>query len=292
MHASIGKRSLTSRLVLLISCVLLAGCGSTPPEGTPLPSTSPSSAVPVQPTASIAGPSPTQRAVGRFAPDEIAAVVTTNLVVRSAPGTGSDSKINSLRLSAPASVYVVDGPVFAEGYEWYLVDPVANGIPEFNGFPEPGWMAAASKNGEAWLGQDSYRCPAPRLVNLFELERQRALACYGSTPLTFEGTFGGCSSGIPPDWWPWKKACSVYRPGFDVDATPPPYPEYVEPAVGIAFSADIGLPEWGVPIRVDGHFDDPAAQSCVDDGPYPSAPPQLVVHKCRMTFVVTRVTVT
>jgi hypothetical protein len=55
-------------------------------------------------------------------------VVTTDLVVRSEPGTHDGSRILPTRLNGPTLLYVVDGPVQADGYDWYLVQPFDNGI--------------------------------------------------------------------------------------------------------------------------------------------------------------------
>jgi len=225
-----------------------------------------------------------------FAPDELVVVVTTDLVSRSAPGTGDDSEILPGDYDAPRAVFVVDGPAFANGYEWYLVEPVRvrDGLCDC---PFTGWVAAAGKDGEAWLGPDTYTCAMPPLVELIDLEPQRALACYGSTPLTMEGTFGGCAdSGASAV--PWETFCLVYHSGVDVHATPDPGCVDVcrPPTLPIFFSGDIGAPygHEGASVRVEGHFDDPAAQGCLSTSPKPPAP-RLAIHYCRMTFVATSV---
>jgi hypothetical protein len=63
----------------------------------------------------------------RFIQGAIAQVVTTDLVVRSAPGTGSDSRVYDTRLASPTLLYVFDGPVAVDGYDWYLVLPQDRG---------------------------------------------------------------------------------------------------------------------------------------------------------------------
>lgn len=224
---------------------------------------------------------------GRFAPDQIAAIVTTDLVVRSAPGTGADSEIYPGYYTAPMSVFVVDGPAFADGYEWYLVDAVrGQGI---GAYPQPGWVAAAAQDGEPWLGPDPFHCPAPSAADLIHLEHQRALSCYGDGTLTVEGTLAGCQPSIAFGSEMWDTQCAVVRLGFDVRATPDPgCLDCFEPTLWVYFNGDIGLGEVpaGTSITVRGHFDDQTAQACTgDDGFHDDQ--RLRVHVCRMSFIGT-----
>lgn len=272
---------------MIVTAVILAGCAAAPSSVTSLPSPSDTG---VEPTATATVEATPSGPGGMFAPDQIAAIVTTDLVVRSAPGIGDDSEIYPGYFTEPMTVYIVDGPAFANGYEWYLVDSVrGQGIGDD---PQPGWVAAAGKDGEAWLATDSYRCPAPDVADLFNLEHQRALACYGDSTLAVEGTLTGCQPSINYGSEPWETECRMVRLGFDVDATPPPCVDCFEPTLWIYFNGDIGLADEppGTAIRVQGHFDDPAAQTCTqNDGLHEVL--KLRVHVCRMSFVATRATV-
>jgi hypothetical protein len=53
------------------------------------------------------------------------------------------------------------------------------------------------------------------------------------------------------------------------------------------------LPEAGTDVRVTGHFDDAAAQTCRDTEPEPGAetpaPAAEIIDRCRNTFVITAV---
>jgi hypothetical protein len=275
----------------LVACVILAACQAAPGSGSAAASASSSAseseaAASVSPTpVATAEPTPSG-AVGSFVRDQIVAVVTTDLVVRSAPGTGSDSEIFPDRYDAPAAVYVVDGPSYADGYEWYLVEAVrGQGIGEY---PWPGWVAAAGKDGEPWLGEDTYVCPPPSEADLLNMEFQRRLACYGGPSLTVEGTLVGCEAAVLYGSEPWETQCAVVRRGFDHAATPQPCMDCYEPTLWVLFDGDIGLKglQAGTQIRVQGHFDDPAAQTCSqDDGFHPTR--TLQVHACRMSFVGT-----
>jgi hypothetical protein len=81
--------------------------------------------------------------VGAFAQ-----VVVTDLVVRDAPSVDPErSRLLEQHLAAPQRLYVADGPVASDGYDWFLVLPV----PYWPAPPSDGWVAAASRSGEAWI---------------------------------------------------------------------------------------------------------------------------------------------
>jgi hypothetical protein len=108
----------------------------------------------------------------------IAQVATTDLVVRSAPGVGADSEIHDWQLDARTLLYVFDGPVIADGYDWYQVMPS-----NVDYLPSPygvGWVATTSKEGEPWIGPAHPDCPAPTLESVAALSglgaRRRAIA--------------------------------------------------------------------------------------------------------------------
>ena len=278
--------------ICLVVCVLLVACRAADGSGSEAASASPSasgaeaSAAPASPTPSATAMPTPAGPVGLFARDQIVAVVTTDLVVRSAPGTGSDSEILPGRYNAPMTAFVVDGPSYADGYEWYLVEAVRGQA--IGDYPWPGWAAAAGKDGEQWLGEDTYGCASPSEADLFNLEHQRALACYGDSSLTVEATLMGCEEAVAWGSDPWETQCALVRRGFDISATPPPCMDCFEPTLLTFFDGDIGLVDRapGTQVRVEGHFDDPAAQTCRPDNAIYGTRP-LRVHLCRMSFVGT-----
>jgi hypothetical protein len=161
-------------LPTIVMAMLLGGCASaasSPPAETE--SSSSASAAPSAAQRASQEPSgtaaPSATAGGRNLIDQVVAVVTDDLVVRSRPGTGSDSEIYPARLNAPSSVYVIDGPEDADGYAWYLVDPVApRCIIGCDLAPQPGWVAAAGEDGERWLAEEPEdpECPQPALEEI------------------------------------------------------------------------------------------------------------------------------
>ena len=116
------------------------------------------------------------------------------------------------------------------------------------------------------------------------------VACYGDAPLTFDATwYGGgvadCPSAPEPAWL----ACSSFslqQAGDTRKVGAPQLSVAVEPSMGVSLTGPYAQ------VRVTGHFDDPAAQTCVESQPIPgeSARPTVdVIDRCRSIFVVTHV---
>ena len=81
---------------------------------------------------------------GVYAKGSILEVVVTGLRVRTAPtvDNAKSAKLNPL-LGPGVRLEVIDGPVNADDYDWYLVQAV--------GLPHRGWVAAADHDGAAWI---------------------------------------------------------------------------------------------------------------------------------------------
>ena len=232
------------------------------PSGSAIASTSPD----VTPASTPAEPI---LATGGFAE-----VVTSDLVVRSAPGTGPDSEIYGTIEYIPA--YVVAGPVEADGLEWWLV---AHEHFDRLGGPPAGWVAAAGSDGEVWLAPTQPECrQAPTGPEAAWFDPSMWVSCYTGMELTLDGALGGCAASLSPIW---DNACWLY-----------PCPDDVAPATCLdGFDLPSVILHFdGVPaqqegrITVSGHFDDPDASKCAAVGS-PLAP--LAVFECRGHFVVT-----
>lgn len=102
------------------------------------------------------------------------------LRVRSKPGLGDDSiKLEPL-LRTGARMYVLDGPVEADTYAWYLVQVYRGTQPLF------GWVASG-KDGEAWVRPRPLACqPEPDEHALATMLPLEFLACFGNRQLAFE----------------------------------------------------------------------------------------------------------
>jgi hypothetical protein len=116
------------------------------------------------------------------------------------------------------------------------------------------------------------------------------VACYGDAPLTLEANWVGggvadCPSAPEPAWL----ACSSFSLRAVGDTRKVGAPE-----LSVAIQPTIGsLPDVGTDVRVTGHYDDPAAQTCretaLGGGAETLAPAAEMIDRCRRAFVITEV---
>lgn len=117
------------------------------------------------------------------------------------------------------------------------------------------------------------------------------VACYGNAPLTFDATWLGggeadCPSAPEPAWL----ACSPFslQPFGDTRKVGAP-----QLFVAVDPSVSFSPAEPFAQVRVTGHFDDPAAQTCretqLGGGAETLVPAAETIEGCRRTFVVTQV---
>jgi hypothetical protein len=192
----------------------------------------------------------------------------------------------------------LDGPVLADGYEWYLVQL----SPEHPGSVHIGWVANPG-SGDDWLTPSSDECPAqaPELDAAIGMGAGRLLHCYDDEQLEFEGfvvSGFGCNveGTFEPAWLAHPCAnMSFISPARTSDGDGRLFLHYPAPGV-INPTLDIGA---GEPVRIEGHFDDASATTCrmeaASEAEYPTATgfaptdPGADVAQCRLRFVVTEV---
>jgi hypothetical protein len=226
-----------------------------------------------------ASASPTEPASDDLAIDSLLAVIVTDLVVRSDPGVDPPSAVLADRLGAADRAFVVDGPVAASGYDWYLVAPLDRGDGTRGPF---GWIARGSREGEAWVRSIEPPCPTTvDLAGVLELQPLDRLACFGDDSLTLTAPSVSCGAGGGP--WTWDPAWLMELGGcaLAIDATGEGLLMRVPP--GVTGS------DGSAPATVSGHFDDPAAAGCTvttGDPAYPVPSPDEAVVMCRTQFVV------
>jgi hypothetical protein len=267
------------------------------PTKTPAPSAAPPS-VPVPDVIALDPPSGNLANVGPpLAHDSMALVVTDDLRIRSAPFVGDLSTKYQRLLDKDDRLFVIDGPVIAQNYEWYQVKAWRSRSPSVS-WPV-GWVARAGHDGEVWFRSTTVSCPAsPISVEaLLELAPADRLACYGDTTLQVRAVVGtaavdcdparsGCPTG--PEWL----ARSALRASISasVDAPAAGVSIALDPGAGL----DPGAIERAGVVRLRGTFDHADARSCGPDperaGPSGPLSPTEAVLECRTRFVVTAAT--
>lgn len=284
----------------LACCALTFGLIACTPTGVSDPSQSQSSGSPRESAASSLGatgePSPASTVAapassapdGALAVDTIGRVIVTDLVVRSAPGVGDDSSILEMGLTDGDLVYVIEGPVAADGYDWLLVTELA---PEFAS-RAVGWIAPASREGEEWVAPVAPDCPTEVSVAAFApVPPPLLLQCFGGQELTLEGVFGSCAHGDPviqaPEW------LANYFCSFEVLGRPDGTTDW--PSISVHTEpGTVGVPDGQPqPLRITGRFDSPAAETCqfIDEAeqimPELGETDELFLRfNCRAAFVV------
>jgi hypothetical protein len=254
-------------------------------SGIPGPSASPSGA---SPAATPGGSTPAPRELPRgLERDAIAEVVVDGGVrVRSRPSVDAESIKYEPLLRRGDAVFIVDGPVRADGYDWYMVQSLPGGTElDVDGGPF-GWVAAASRDGEAWV-EDRAQTPCPKLPDegrdvVGALPEEVLVHCFGGTEIAFDVEANVHCEGpnaFDPAWL--AVGCGAIA-GDSCGTCGIPIAG--APSAGIVLPRE-ELATWSM----RGHFDDPAAASCQMNATAglgdPS--PELVVHRCRTIFVVT-----
>ena len=118
------------------------------------------------------------------------------------------------------------------------------------------------------------------------------VACYGDAPLTFDATWlGGGEADCPAAPEPAWLACSAFSLQAPGDMRKVGAPQLL---VAIHPSASVLIPSRPyAQVRVTGHVDDPAAQTCREtnrvDAAQTLAPVAVTIEGCREVFVITGV---
>jgi hypothetical protein len=295
------------------ACLLLVGCNSAAAPSaapsasasiTPVPINSPQPSTSPKPSPSNST-EPTELAVDAvpIPPDTYARVVTNDLRVRSKPGVSADSKKLEPLLQDGVRVVVLDGPVQASGYDWYLVQPT---ITSDTVDPYPfGWVAAADQDGEPWLKPDAGECPAlpTTLEQLGEMNQVGSsfaeITCFSGEEITFPARLV-----TPSEWcglgdWPavepaWMGECTTapnYLVGLDDDEGGASLHPTWSPEVDLSFAPEVESPPEAWPtVEVTGLFDHPDARTCRASGESTDTKAldrARMILGCRMQFVVT-----
>ena len=253
--------------------------------------------------------------VAGLGPDTLGIVVATDgLRVRGLPTVGDESERLEPTLPEGVRLYVVDGPVAANGYAWYQVSPYGDplervgptgdwtqvGVEVERRLLPFGWVAAASRTGEPWIEGFPLGCDtvAPSAESLVSGEPLEHLFCSlaGETPRTIppgpdiavEGTLScsladdhwGPLSG--PSWIDQRGECALQTTAGRMRVSGRPISALLD-GVGSAVEGRYAIV---------GHFDDAEASECQSGGFEGAAArhPAQDVLDCRAEFVATTVT--
>ena len=230
--------------------------------------------------------------------DAIAAVTEAGggLRVRTEPGVGKDSRKLEPLLARDARMLVVDGPVAADGYDWYqvMVDP--QGANLF------GWVAAG-KDGETWIERVEPQCSETDTPVVL-IPAIEYVACFGDDPvrttLAFIEGLGPLSEGATAEGYLCSQLAEPDRCHATVDwLQVPNYQVYLGGDESDWITADVAMPwEWEgtlrdmVPVPVIGGRDAPEARDCrvVDRKTGLDVIPRAeAITRCRLAFVVREV---
>lgn len=294
-----------TRSVLILYLVAACSAGGDPVVSTSL---GPTAAIPlatpgVDPTGVDVTPEPTPEAMPTDTPAsltpgaDVGTVVVTvaddGLRMRSLPSLAEASRRYKPLLPVGIQLFVLDGPVEADGYAWYQVAPIGTD------FPEPwGWVAAASRQGEPWLKPGTTRCPpVPTDVGmLYAYDFGTEMACFGGEPMTLTGRILACNcemdpgENIEPPSFRWQYTEDNAGPLL---LTPPGTvspSDFMSYAAVLRLATDADVPDRlpvGEDVEVTGMFDHPAAAGCRYDENFDGeAEPS---PYCRGLFLVTSI---
>jgi hypothetical protein len=186
--------------------------------------------------------------------------------------------------------YLVDGPISADGYDWYLAATEMNTEHRASVYPTAvGWVAAGDGQDE-WLVADERSCPSEPIaladVTNLALTKLEMLHCIGGRELTLSGWLPslGASEDDTDDiaecraHTHWLNCASLYD---IISPTPRDWAgdaNYLEFVINPA--SDAAMPDRGQWVTVTGAFDHPDAAACGD---------MAAVLICRFSFVLTSI---
>jgi hypothetical protein len=276
---------------LIIGAVLLAGCAA--PAASPSTSavavddpTPVPTAIAEPTTATAESGAPDMDSVPLVAGSVVRTLADDGLRVRSEPSTDESSYKAEPLLPLATSLLILDGPVSGSGYEWYEVTPLTS--PTLPG----GWVASASREGEAWIAPSEFDCPpAPTdMRSLLDLPPGVGVHCFSNEPITVKARLISCECDVDGGWYtPQWFASGGGSLLVEPDRTAPPhdFSDQIDLSLDPAAEQPDKLPLCEV-VEITGVFDHPAAAQCTltapDEDPVPS-------HGCRLEYAVTRLAI-
>jgi hypothetical protein len=296
----VPTESPTSRATDVVDGATPTPAASAPASAEP---TQPSEAeAPATPAVEVTTPGPNTDSVP-IPVDSIGVVVTNDLRVRSKPEVSDTSARLTPLLQDGQQVFILDGPVDGSGYRWYLVAPF--GGPDTQAGPF-GWVAAADKNGDPWLGAGSIDCPAmpstfASFASLAPIWQPAAvaLACFDGRSVSFparmmrpEATCGAAIGWtIEPEWLGGTCTHPEFVVGDPSGSSGDFRDAVIAPGVDTSPFDPGFVPEEAIDVVLTGQWDHPAAKDCAIVVTEPDTTPEIsaeeAVLTCRSQFVIT-----
>ena len=229
-------------------------------------------------------------------PDTVAITVEPELRVRSLPEVSDASVKREPLLNRGDALYVINGPVTGSGYRWYKVYAPRADL--------SGWVAAGSKEGDAWLAPAPLPCTLgaspDEIVGKIGYGLMH-LACYSGEEFSgtyrlahypeepeFELTCDDVEYIAEPSWLNASLSCF-----YDFGRDEPDTGGYDLPARGVLHPSLAEVPDellesspGGLLVEVRGQLDHPDSRGCTSNGSDP-AWETMVQLRCRNTFVIT-----
>jgi hypothetical protein len=286
----------TAIIAILSLLTFVAACASpgqsesiSASEATPMatPSTSPTDAA--TPT-----PSPTRTPEPPLAAMSLVRALADRIAVRTEPSAAAaliGDEVRPNRIQAGEHLLILDGPVSADGFDWYEVGLETD--PRFHQLPIPvGWVAGGPAS-DPWLEVVSSECQKPRIDRLIAMSPISRIGChpdpiefaaFGATVRPDAGLGGACLPGDAPDWL----VCDNINYSFvnPDGGTSWGFLLHFDPKVGLdptgLTPARTPAPHWAI----RGHFNDKAAADCMTDEDPTSLEARSQWLTCAARFVV------
>jgi hypothetical protein len=307
MRTSLCAFALLTALVL-VSCASVSASPSARPqasEDVPSLSASASAPEPSATTAPSAAPTPAPIA-GQLPVPGFVTVHADDLLIREEPGLDGKPLVdrsacidNPNPCERPFTLgttygylwaYLFDGPITADGYDWYLAATEMNTEHHASIWPNAvGWVAAGDGE-DAWLVADQRSCPQEPIelaeVTNLALTKLEMLHCLGDKELTLRGWLPAQGADEDPDAslaecrtnFPWLMCAPLLDIVRTVERGWAGNADYLDFVIDP--SSDVVVPERGQWVTLTGAFDHPDADTCGDVAE---------VLICRFSFVISAI---
>lgn len=235
-----------------------------------------------------------------LAADTLAEVVSPRLRIRSEPRVAADSVKYEPLLDVGDRLFILDGPVVANDYEWYQIIAWRPGN-LYASWPT-GWVARGNHDGSPWLSPSTDPCPSGTVTMdvVAGLHPQERVACFGDRPLRLRAFVWGAGDTNPCTPGPrmacvdgpaWLTGDGGWRAEADTSVDTPSIGGpllAVDPNGSVPSSALLA----GAMVDLEGAFDHPAARDCRPGAAGAGAevmPVAAAQLSCRARFVVSSV---